>query len=201
MGKKRITTIDLSQEETKKKTKEKGQAAVKSGKQHGRIADMGAVMLEEMEKREKEKNEGLPRVAGKKKAKKKTKKTVRPKKARSKRYQTIKKLIKPNQFYPLSEAVTILKKTANTRFEETIELHLTVNEPGKLTKNIKTETKIPLAHIKIGKSGLTKKKLEDKIQALFKTIGLSKIKKAALTSTMGPSIKLDLSQTLSQLKD
>ena len=54
MGKKRIATIDLSQEEKKPKTSKtdkKGHQAVKSGKQHGRIADMGAVMLEEMEKR------------------------------------------------------------------------------------------------------------------------------------------------------
>ncbi len=220
MGKKRIATIDLSQEEAKprspagkpdSRSKEKksgspdktGFSPAKSGKQHGRVIDMGAVMLEEMEKREKEKKAAAPKKTAikTKKAKKKDKKASQPKKTRSRRYQTIKKLIKPNQFYPLSEAIAILKKTANARFEETVTLHLIVNNPGKLTKNIKTEAKTPLAHIKIGKIGLTEKKLEDKIQALFKSIGLTKIKQAILSSTMGPGIKIDLSQASSQLKD
>ena len=217
MGKKRIATIDLSQEEKKprstKASRDKGKKSgspgktdhgpAKPGKQHGRITDMGAVMLEEMEKREKAAaRKAMSAKETKKKAKKKkAKKTIPTKRVRSQRYQTIKKLIKPDQFYPLSKAITILKKTANAKFEETVILHLIVNEPGKLTKNIKTEAKTPLAHIKIGKTSLTKKKLEDKIQALLKTIGLTKIKQAVLTSTMGPGIKLDLSQTLPQLKD
>ncbi len=189
MGKKRIKTIDLSAEEPKK-VKKKGPAIVKSGKQHGRIADMGAMMLEEMEKRK----EGEKEVKVKKKAPKepKKKKVVRPPKARSKRYQALRKLIKPGQAYPLAEAIEFLKKAANTKFEETIELHLVTTETGRLTKEIKTEKKAPLAHIKIGKTSWTKKKLKEKIQSLIKAIGATKIKKAVLTSTMSPSIKIAL---------
>lgn len=200
MGKKRIKTIDLAAEESKK-PKEKKQSLVKSGKQQGRITDMGTLMLEEMEKRKKEAKKSeeklsrggqkdSPKLADKKKKSKK--KVSRPKKVRSKRYQSLRKLVKPGRAYPLAEAIESLKKTAKAQFEETVELHLTTTEIGKLTKELKTEKKFPLVHLKIGKTSWPKKKLADKIQALLKTIGINRIRKAVLTSTMGPGIKIDL---------
>lgn len=193
MGKKRIIAIDLSKEEKPKKPDSPGETSrriVKSGKQHGRIADMGAIMLEEMKKRQEAKKEGPLRdgppagragrmdsseVADKKKKPSPPKKIVRPKKVRSQRYRALKKLIKADKVYPLSEAVELLKKMANAKFEETVELHL-----------------VPSAHIKIGKVSWPRKKLEEKIQSLIETIGLDKIKKAVLTSTMSPGIKIAL---------
>jgi ribosomal protein L1 len=192
VGKKRIKTIDLAAEEAKK-PKEKKRSLVKSGKQHGRITDMGTVMLEEMEKRKKEAKKEK-KTATKKVEKKivQKKKVSRPKRRRSQRYQALRKLVKSGQTYPLPRAIELLKKTAQAQFEETVELHLIMIETGKLTKTLKTEKKFPLAHLKIGKTNWTKKKLTDEIKALLKKIDIHKVKKAVLTSTMGPGIKIDL---------
>ncbi len=43
---------------------------------------------------------------------------------RSKRYAEILKVIEPNKEYTPQEAVAVLKKTANAKFDETVELHL-----------------------------------------------------------------------------
>ena len=194
-------TGDDSSEVADKKKK-----TVKPAKQQGRLIDMGQVMLEEMEKRKETEADktaksllrGLRKqsseVTGKKKPKVAGKKKARPKRVRSQRYQTLRKLIKLDKIYPLLEAIELLKKSSNAKFNETVELHLVAFETGKLSKDIKTEKKFPLAHIKIGKVKETKKKLEEKIQAIFKIIGPNKIKKAVLTSTMSPGIKIELSQ-------
>jgi len=196
-------TGDDSSEVAAKKKKKK---TVKPAKQQGRLIDMGQVMLEEMEKRKETEADktaksllrGLRKqsseVTGKKKPKVAGKKKARPKRVRSQRYQTLRKLIKLDKIYPLLEAIELLKKSSNAKFNETVELHLVAFETGKLSKDIKTEKKFPLAHIKIGKVKETKKKLEEKIQAIFKIIGPNKIKKAVLTSTMSPGIKIELSQ-------
>ena len=187
----------------------KKKKTVKSAKQQGRLIDMGQVMLEEMEKRKEteadKKKETLKTLKKTEVTEKKssapskkfsalsvTKKPSKPR-VRSARYQTLRKLIKSDKIYPLLEAIELLKKSSNAKFNETIELHLIAFETGKLSKDIKTEKKFPLAHIKIGKVKETKKKLEEKIQAIFKTIGPNKIKKAVLTSTMSPGIKIDTS--------
>lgn len=198
MGKKRIKTIDLSQEEKKEKPVKKGRRLVKSGKQHGRLSDMGAVMLEEMEKRQKEAMPAKEKeVAGKKKKeKKKVKQVARPQKKRSRRYQALRKMIKPDEHYPLPEAIALLKKAANAQFEETVELHL-IFHPGVQTHSTPgVEKKSPLAHIKIGKTSETKKKLQGKIEEILRAITLPKIKKAVITSTMAPGIKLSLEKSL-----
>jgi len=201
MGKKRIKTIDLSKEESKK-PKAKGRIIVKSGKQHGRIADIGAMMLREMEKRKEVEKKDTSKVKSAdtlevKEAKARKKKIARPPKARSQRYKAIKKLIKGDKSYPLSKAIELLKKCANAKFDESVELHLTTYETGVFTKGIKTEKKLPLAHVKIGKTSWPKKKLEENIQSLIKAIGVNKIKKAVLTSTMGPGIKINLDESVS----
>ena len=56
----------------------------------------------------------------------------------------------------------------------------------------KTEPNNPLVHQTIGKVSFTEKQLEENILALIKSIGLSKIAKLTLSSTMGPGIKVDL---------
>ncbi len=58
---------------------------------------------------------------------------------------------------------------------------------------IKTEKKSPVAHLVIGKISQTGKQLEENLSTLVKTIKLQNIKKITLSATMGPGIKVDLS--------
>ena len=52
---------------------------------------------------------------------------------RSKRYTELLKLIEPNKEYTPQEAVAVLKKTANAKFDETVELHLrTAADPKQI---------------------------------------------------------------------
>ena len=50
---------------------------------------------------------------------------------RGKRYLEVKKLVEKNKLYDLEEAVSILKKTANAKFDETIEAHLKLGVDGR----------------------------------------------------------------------
>ncbi len=209
MGKKRISAIDLSAKEVKTKTTPGKQHGRPAGRR-GRITDMGEIMLqeaEEIKKKAKPLSAEAPVGVGKKAeetakapakaAAKTTQKKAADKSAsrpagrrthlRSKRYQALRKLVDPQKTYPLAEAVDLLKKMANTKVEETVELHLVVREPGKMT-----EKKAPLAHLKIGKVKEDSQKLLAKIEKAMKPFDLPQIQKAVLTSTMGPAIKLEI---------
>lgn len=50
-----------------------------------------------------------------------------PKHLRSKRYQEITKLVDKTKLYPVVEAVSLVKKTSNTKFDGTVELHINLN--------------------------------------------------------------------------
>lgn len=265
MGKKRIKTIDLTQEKKERKI-------VKTGKQHGRISDMGAVALAEAEeiKKKRKKEEKELKKATKAKVQKKHKKKI---KVRSKRYKALKARVDKNKLYPLKEAVELLVSLANSKIDETVEVHISTkvdrligsvnlphgtgktqkvaiadkklidrvskgkidfdiliatpqmmpkiakvakilgpkglmpnpkagtitNKPEELKKKLeageirfKTEPKAPLLHLVIGKISFGPKKLLENLKALIKVIGLKNIKKAVLTSTHSPGIKLDL---------
>lgn len=56
----------------------------------------------------------------------------------------------------------------------------------------KTEAQAPLIHLVIGKVSFPEKNLEENVKVLLSTIGLPKIQKVTLSSTMGPGIKVDL---------
>ncbi len=56
----------------------------------------------------------------------------------------------------------------------------------------KTESKAPVIHLGVGKLSQPTEQLAANIKILFQTIGTTKIKKATLSPTMGPSVKLDL---------
>jgi large subunit ribosomal protein L1 len=58
--------------------------------------------------------------------------------------------------------------------------------------NFKTERKAPLLHLTIGKISFGKKKLLENLKAAIKGINKHNIKKAVITSTHAPGIKLDL---------
>lgn len=71
------------------------------------------------------------------------------------------------------------------------------SEPEKVAEKLKkgetkfkTEAQSPTIHLVVGKISFANKNLEENLRALISAIGPSKIKKFALSSTMGPSIKV-----------
>lgn len=148
MGKKRITIIDGS--EAKKKPTEEKRKLVKTGKEHGRITDMGAEILAEAE-RLKEKEKQLTKEI-KPKAKKAVKKKVTPKtKVRSKKYQEARKKVDRKRLYSLPEAIKLAQETSISKFNGSIEVHLVVKETGlkggiKFPHPTGKQTKIAIAN-------------------------------------------------------
>ncbi|NMC36002.1 hypothetical protein GYA49_03070 [Candidatus Beckwithbacteria bacterium] len=72
-------------------------------------------------------------------------------------------------------------------------------DPEKAAKDLggnkiayKTEKKAPLIHLLVGKKNFGAKKLQENISAAITTINPRQIKSAAISSTMGPGLKLDL---------
>jgi len=138
MGKKKLAFLGETETKEKGKGKRKGQKkpkVVKTGKQHGRIADVGLQALEEAEII-KAKEEELAKELGKKaeeeagaETEDKTKKKKK-KKVRGKNYQEALKKIDREKLYPLSKAIKLLKKTSITQFEGSIDVHLNVLKSG-----------------------------------------------------------------------
>lgn len=212
MGQKTIKVIDLSQPEAEKKTKPKASLhqaekaekkeskketvkesrPVKSGKRKGRLADMSQVILK--------KSAGISDKA--------QKPSFGKRHLHSHRFSALRKMVKRDKLYSPSEAIALVKKLANARFEETVELHLVsldtgvlgkIQLPHKTNKSkkqekivIKTENKFPLAHLSLGKASWTKEKLLTNLKAILGILNLPRIKKAVLTSTMSPGIKIAL---------
>lgn len=58
--------------------------------------------------------------------------------------------------------------------------------------NYKTEAKLPLLHLAVGKVSFGKDKLEENITVAVKAIGKNKIKNITLKSTMSPGIKINV---------
>jgi len=125
MGKKRIAVFG---EEDKTKEEKK---IVKTGKQHGHLADVGAEALKEaevIEEKEKELESEITKEV--KKEGQEAKKEVKPPKTRSKKYLQAKKEIDKNKFYPLSESIKLLKKISISHFNGSVDAHLNVKETG-----------------------------------------------------------------------
>lgn len=132
MGRKRVKTIEQASVQKKAEgsqaSKKDKRALVKTGKEHGRITDMGALALaeaEEIKKREETTvKEGLE-----------VKKKTRPPRVRSSRYRMARAKIDPNRGYQIEEAVKLVKETSLARFDGTVEAHVNTIEPvsGSLT--------------------------------------------------------------------
>ena len=60
--------------------------------------------------------------------------------------------------------------------------------------NFKTEPDQPIIHLTVGKVSFEDKKLADNITAVLDAVDRSKITKATLASTMGPGVKLNITQ-------
>ncbi len=61
------------------------------------------------------------------------------------------------------------------------------------TITYKTEKKLPLIHLTIGKRSFGKEKLVQNLQAIFKVLNPQLLKKVVLASSMSPSIKVNIS--------
>jgi len=62
----------------------------------------------------------------------------------SKRYNELKKLIDPEKAYTLDEAVELVKKVANAKFDETVEVHIKTNiDYRKSEQNIRSTISLP----------------------------------------------------------
>lgn len=75
----------------------------------------------------------------------------------------------------------------------TQDLTKTVEELQSGKTEYKTESKANIIHLGIGKITQPSQELSQNIKVLLSSIGKTKIKKATLSPTMGPGIKLDLS--------
>lgn len=142
MGKKRIKVIDGSKPgaKAKKPSESDKRKLVKTGKEHGRITDMGAEALAEAE-RIKEKEGELAKSsadAAKPAPAAVAKKKPRPAKKRGKKYLAAKAKVDRTKLYLLPKAVKLAKETAVTQFNGNIEVHLNVKETG-----LKGEVKFP----------------------------------------------------------
>lgn len=195
-------------------------------------------------------------------------------KARShgKRFGEVKAMVDKNRLYPLSEALDLVIKTANTKFVSTVEMHAVLRKAGawngiklpngtgkskkvvmadanviselesgkinfdvllattdtmpKLVKfakllgprglmpnpkngtlvkdesaiknfstdtiSIKTEKSAPVVHLAVGKADMGVEKLEKNVQTVISAIGERSFMKIFLSSSMGPSVKVEL---------
>ncbi|MBN1263154.1 MAG: hypothetical protein JW991_02235 [Candidatus Pacebacteria bacterium] len=129
MGKKRIRLVG---EEAQPKKQAKEQQVVKTGKEHGRIVDMGQAALEEAQRiadKEKKLEEEAQELISQE-----TSKRISPKnkkvKVSGKKYLAACKKVDRRKKYPLKEAVLLIKQACFTRFDSSIELHLCVEKTG-----------------------------------------------------------------------
>jgi ribosomal protein L1 len=58
--------------------------------------------------------------------------------------------------------------------------------------NFRTEPDNPVIHLPLGKISFTDDMIEDNVKAFVDSIGITKIAKFTLTSTMGPGIRVGL---------
>lgn len=198
---------------------------------------------------------------------------VRSAKVRGKKYLAAKKKIDVTKYYPLKQAVKLVRETHIAKFEGKIEAHITVFDVGTVgeitfphyqaaskkiviaddalivalkagtidfdiliatpavmpkllpfarilgpkglmpnPKNgtltdkpqeavkklsaaktvVKTEAKVPVVHIIVGKTSQPESELEANVAELINVIKAAKIKKLALCATMGPSVKVEV---------
>ncbi len=135
MGKKRIAFVGEIPQVSEKQKKEKrpqkeevlkksglpvvtAKKAVKSGKQHGHIADVSVEALAEAEAIEKKTKELEKEISNKQ-----TKKTKKTTTVRGKKYQAKKKLVDRNKAYPLADAIKLAKSVSISQFTGSIDVH------------------------------------------------------------------------------
>lgn len=153
MGRKRVTSIDEAKPAEEKPKKGK-RALVKTGKEHGRITDMGAVALAEAEEIKKREIE-----AAREKAEAKREKKARPIRQRSGRYREALAKVDRGKAYSVDEAVKLVKDTALARFDGTVEVHINA------TEKVSGSVRLPHPTGKEQKVAIADDKLLEKIEA------------------------------------
>lgn len=130
MGQKKIKTIDLSEsleKKVKKATEKKvvSKEKLPETKETEKVEKKTAVKTDD-KKEEKEKA-----------AEEKQTKTTKPRKVRvrSKRYKTLKLKVDRSKYYKPEEALELLLSIANSKIDETVEIHINARE--KLTGSVK----------------------------------------------------------------
>ncbi len=124
MGKIKTRILGLEEIEEKQKKEQKEKAAAKKAQKKKEIKEE-AKTEEKIEKKQEK------QVVEEKKV------VVEPRK-RGKKYQENKKMVDKNKLYSLKEAVEMLKKFKKASFDESVELHLVVDEVG-----LKGEVELP----------------------------------------------------------
>jgi large subunit ribosomal protein L1 len=118
MGKIRTRTLGLEEVEQKQKKEQKVRSEEKKIK---------AKKEEPMTEKQAETTEKITKATPKLKKIEEKKAAV---KLRGKKYQEIKKLVDVNKKYTLEEAVSLLKKMKSADFDESVELHLNIDQAG-----------------------------------------------------------------------
>ena len=162
-----------------------------------------------------------------------------------KRYAEAMKNVDRAALYDIADAITLVKKNASAKFDETVELHIRTGCDGRhadqqirgvvgrlgrvlgpkgLMPNPKAGTvtmdvtkaindikagkieyrldKTNIIHVPVGKASFTEEQLADNFQTLIDAIMKAKpstvkgayLKSVALTSTMGPGVKLNVAK-------
>jgi large subunit ribosomal protein L1 len=63
---------------------------------------------------------------------------------RGKKYQEAAKLVDPDKYYPLEEAVALIKQTSFTKFDATVEAHLRMGlDPRKADQQLRSTVQLP----------------------------------------------------------
>lgn len=188
MGKTRIAKIE-SEKETKKAKRAKKQSlkdrrgvrvpGLKGGERV--VAVGGELPPEKKEPEEKVEKE-------------KEVKEARAPRKRGRRYLAARAQVEPGKLYSPSEAVKLARQASISRFDGKLEMHLVLSKKGefKLGKEkIQTEKKAPILHTVVGKITDKEEELVGRIAKIVKAVGERNIKKAVVSPSMGPGIKID----------
>lgn len=99
------------------------------------------------------------------------------------------------KFYPPLEAIQLALATATNKFDGKIDVHAVLTKTGKFGE-YKTERKAPLLHASLAKQSEKPEVLLGALEKLVNAVDARQIKKLVLSATMGPGVKVNLSQYL-----
>lgn len=148
-------------------------------------------------------------------AKKEVRKPERIKKApHGKKYIKHLSFVEKSKYYPLREAIALVKKTSYTKFDAAVEAHFrlgikpkeqkvrtTANLPHGTRVDLKSEANASLLHTILGRVSFKEEHLLENFRTILTAIKNARpakvkgtyIRSATLSATMGPGIKIDLS--------
>lgn len=136
MGKIRVKTLGVPKTEKKEKEKAKARQEAKSASRRIAKGAHGGERLTSMAPTEEELEkialpaEEEPKLEAEAETKESEPKITKKTHIRSARYMTLKKAVDSSRLYSLSEAVALLKKTSNTKFEQAAEAHINTHGKG-----------------------------------------------------------------------